>query len=149
MITFLVTLDSKAKILEIIWSEPVYIMSRNQLLLTELFSFEDQALLISMIGKCLKENRIFSCENEFHLASDGSKISLCMLKAQDSVLLFASDTKLIKSLRDAAVIPEIVHKFMYVIKDFIENDKFHNQKSVNTEFNKIQALNNELINTRR
>lgn len=149
MISFLITMDKTSKIVDIIWSDPVYIMSQNQLLLSELFSVEDQALLTSMIAKCLKENRIFSCEHELHLASNGSTISLCMLKVRDSILLFASDMKFIESLREATAIQEIVHKFMYVIKDFIENDRFHNHKSVNTEFNKIQALNNELINTRR
>ena len=58
MISFLVTLDSTAKIIEIIWSDPVYIMSRNQLLLAELFSVEDQALLTFNDWKVLERESI-------------------------------------------------------------------------------------------
>lgn len=149
MISFLITMDETARIIDTIWSDPVYIMSRNQLLLSELFPAEEQVLLASMIEKCMKDDRIFSCNHELQLVSDGSRISLCMLRARDSILLFASDKKFVESLDNASAIREIIHKFMYVIKDFIESDRFHNHKSVNTEFNKIQALNNELINTRR
>ncbi len=142
-------MDKTGKITDIIWSDPVYIMSRNQLLLSELFSVEDQVLLSDLIKKSIIENQIFSCEHELRLVSDGSRISLCMLRARDSILLFASDMRFVESLGDAGAIREIIHKFMYVIKDFIESDRFHNHKSTSTEFNKIQALNNELINTRR
>ena len=149
MISFLVTLDHTTKIIDIIWSEPVYIMSQNQLLLSELFSVDDQVVLAAMIEKSLNESRIFSCEHELRLVSDGSRMSICILRARDTILLFASDMRIVECLNDAVSTREIIHKFMYVIKDFIENDRFHNHKSVNTEFNKIQALNNELINTRR
>jgi diguanylate cyclase (GGDEF)-like protein len=149
MISFLITMDKTAKIIDIIWSDPVYIVSQNQLFLSELFSVEDQVMLAAMIERSLNESQIFSCEHELRLVSAGSKISLCMLRARNSILLFASDMRFVECLDDAGSIREVIHKFMYVIKDFIESDRFHNHKSVNTEFNKIQALNNELINTRR
>lgn len=149
MASFLIIIDRSEKITEIIWSEPVFIISRHYSLFSESFAAEEREELRLMIEKCVQEHSLLQCTVPFRLISNGIKMRICMLPMIDNILVFAWDEQKLENIQFRQSIHGIIHRFMNAIKNHSESNRFHNTKSISLQFEKIQKLNNDLINTER
>jgi diguanylate cyclase (GGDEF)-like protein len=149
MASFLTVIDRSQKIVEIIWSEPVFIITRHHPFLSDSFVEEERVELRAMIEKCLIDESLLQCSFPYRLISSGIKMRLCMIPVVDKVLVFAWDEQNLENAQFLIPVQSIVHKFMNALKNYLESNIFNSTKSISTQFENIQKLNNDLINTRR
>jgi diguanylate cyclase (GGDEF)-like protein len=149
MASFLIIIDRSGKTMEIIWSEPVFNISRHYPLFSDSFVLEDRNDLRLMIDECIQGDSLLQCTNAYRLISNGIKMRICLLPMADNVLVFAWDEQNFKNTQFVLNVQSIIHKFMNAIKNHLESNLFHNTKSISLQFEKIQKLNNDLINTER
>lgn len=149
MNSFMVSVDSAGIIADICWSEPAYLMAMPNASICELFPADEQETVRRLIKKSIKQERLLRGKTDLHLKYQSAKISLSFLKTDDHVLVFAREDD--DTLNRQAKIrqAEIEHKFMETMKTYFKNNPRHNDETAGNEYNKIQLLNNQLINTKR
>ncbi len=149
MASFLIIIDSSEKITEIIWSDPIFIISRHHPLLSDSFLAEDRERLRAVIDKCRQDEGLSQCSIPFRLVSTGLEMRICVLPMADDMLVFGWDEQIPGNDQFMLKVQGIIHKFMESIKAYLESNLFHNTKSISLQFEKIQKLNNDLTNAER
>ncbi|MEI7884887.1 MAG: GGDEF domain-containing protein [Clostridia bacterium] len=149
MISFLISIERSGLINEIIWSDPAYLVSVHHHSFLTLFPEAEHELLMATIEKSMLQENSFECEKTLCLLGETSKIKLCMLPMDKLILVFAVDEKLLENVELKETYQVILHKFLETIKKYANSMLFHSNKATSLQFEKIQTLNNELINTRR
>ena len=148
MASFLITIEKSEKVMEVIWSEPAFIISRH-LLFSDVFVEEDKAEIKRLIELGFQKEEVFQCNSSLRLASDNTKFRICFMQMLDQLLVYALDDQMLERDECQRSLQIISHKFMQSIKSYSESNLFHSTKSISSQFEKIQMLNNELINTKR
>ncbi len=152
MISFLLYVNKEGKINQIKWSSLTYIISMQNQSFYELFSDDTKPILYNIIGKGQLEESIFYWTKTVRLNDRDDDIKLCLLSFGEHIMVFGMNEQSKDSEDNKEFNQEfknIVQKFMNAIKEYSKNDIFHNKEAVQFQFEKIQILNNELINTRR
>ncbi len=147
MISFLICVDRAGLITAIKWSNPAYIVSLNTSFI-ELFSEIDKAIFSGIVESNIKKEFAY-CPIGLRLKDYAIKVNLCALPLDDLVLVFGFDENLLRQQESSEAAQDVIHKFMLVIKESLENNFILNTKTAKLQFEKMQSLNNELVNTRR
>ena len=148
MISFLISIDRSGVINEIIWSDPAYVVSMHHDTLFLLFNEAERSGILTAI------NEMEADKDAFNAISAGSKdlkcrIGLFLLSAEDKILVFGTDNIAAGSEECRQSQEFIIYMFMKTVKGFSNSLVFHNNMATSLQFDKIQSLNNELINTKR
>lgn len=148
MISFLISIDRSGVINEIIWSDPAYVVSMHHESLYLLFGEEERPRILAAINEMRVD------KDDFKAITVASKdlecqIGLFLLSAEDKVLVFGTNNINKASTESRQSQEFIIYKFMKTVKSFSNALLFHNNMATSLQFDKIQTLNNELINTRR
>ncbi len=148
MIHFLVTIDSAGAVRHIKWSNPVYLISSHAQSILELFPAEQHEAMKQLFETCIREKHPFPFEKSIPLADSGEQIKLCFLALESTILVYGEQ---IISLQDGKPQEpsDSTHRFMKVIKEYARQIEDQKTESTRMQFEQIQALNNELINTKR
>lgn len=149
MASFLVIIDSDEKIVEVFWSDPIYLISRQNSSFIELFKDEDQGKVRRMLEKSAFEKDVFQCNTSLSLISNETPVRICLLSIEGEMLVFASDMQIFENDEIFMQQRVIIHRFMHTVKNFADKKQLHNTKAISLQFERIQKLNNELINTKR
>lgn len=149
MIRFLIAIDKEGKIFEIRWSTPVYIVTKRNQSIFELFLDKDKEKITEMIAKSMMETDLFHCSDYVFLKSETIKMELFSLTIGEQILVLAVEEKLLDNYVFNVEVKKIFGKLMYTIKQDIKDIRFHNIESTHFQFEEIQRINNELINTKR
>lgn len=149
MISFLVSVDPMGIVAYICWSEPAYLMTMPNMSIMDLFPGEEQEILRLLIEKSFQQEKLFRGETVMHLKDQPGKIMVSCLKIDDLVLVYAGEDDDAVNISAKIRAADIELKFMETIRNCFRNNPMHNNEAANHEYNKIQVLNNQLINTRR
>lgn len=143
MINFLITINDLGKIIEVKWSDPIYLIASNFTSFYELVLDNERDSLKEDINNS-SENVYFSSK-EYTLKDFNKRISLCTFTVNDRTFVFGYENK----EQTPNNFAKIIRRFMGIIKEYSKDNIFTNNESIRYEFEKIHTLNNELIDTRR
>ena len=149
LISFLIVIEKSEEIVDIIWSEPPYIISKRNLLFTDLFSNDSKEEIRSMISSCFADEKIIQSPKICNLNQNNAHLNIHMVLIQKQILVFGYELLVdIPNHSYQSIIP-VFEQFIKLIKDFTVDNKFHGNQTIAYQFEKIQKLNNEHINTKR
>jgi diguanylate cyclase (GGDEF)-like protein len=147
--SFLIQCNDELKILKAFWYQPAHLISPYQEKILDLFSESDKSRLAEDISIAFEMNEIQSCEEPYALFSPKGRVSLCLMPMHDFVLIFGIDADIVESQSSIHVMKDVVHRFMNVIKTSDSDFMTFNDAMIRDQFEKIQKLNNDLLNMQR
>lgn len=148
MINFLIAIDQIGLIKKIHWSEPVFIVNYINQPFSDLFVNIEKSFLLQVVEQSHLEEWIHD-NLPLQLSGYPAKIDISSVKGKDIILILGIEHE--DNHWDGVNLEyeKLIHRFMQVITESdIENDGL-NTEMTRLQFEKIQFLNNELMNTRR
>jgi diguanylate cyclase (GGDEF)-like protein len=136
MIHFLTEVDQYGLITDVKWCEPTSLFINEQTLLPELFITEDIDQNVDHFWEKAQHGHFFQIENAPRLRDQNVRILLYALKLSQQFLIFGVESL----FADAADISELYN---------VEKNSMIQHEAVIDQFERIQSLNNQLINTQR
>ena len=147
--SFLIKCDAELNILSTYWYYPAYLISPYQKSLKDLFVESDIEKISLFITNVLSQQDVLECSDSFNIINPNKKVSLCVLSLKDKVIVHGIDSRVLNNKEYALIFKDMMHRFMRIIKvsdnDFVDE----NNVIIREQFEKIQKLNNELLNTQR
>jgi len=147
--SFLFKCDGEFNILHTFWCRPVHLLSPFQKTLTALFSPADVKRIAGMAEKALSGKDALICEGGFSIINPDSAVCLCMTATGDTMLIHGIDGYLCDSGPMAAALQDTIHRFMEALKASDTDFMTGNDTVIREQFEKIQKLNSDLVNTQR
>ena len=133
--------------MNVLWSEPTYLVSKYMHSFLDLFSDDDKKQISDILSVDLHDDN-FYFEMNVLLKNYDSNVSLCILPIEDQFLIFVCTEEIYKDLI-CSDSKDVFQLFMHMIKTYTTSEYLNGEYSLNTQFDSIQKLNNELINTKR
>lgn len=150
MINFLVFVDHQGKIQETQWCQPADLILGKYFRLSELFDESSRPRVEAFVENCCTlRSGICSEKQGMILKESSASLQMDGLYVDGQLLIFGVERKGTCPEMLENTLIGIVHSFMYTIKSYFENHIFYNDESIRQNFERIQLLNNELVNTRR
>lgn len=147
--SFLIKCDVNLNILGTYWYYPAHLISPYQKSLKDLFVASDIDKLRSLVSKVLSQQNILECNSFFTIINLDIEVSLCVLAIKDKVIIHGIESKILKNQKIATIFRGTIHRFMRTIK-VSDNDLIDdNNVIIREQFEQIQRLNNDLLNTQR
>lgn len=148
-VSFLIQCDKELNIINTHWYNPVYLISPFQKKLIDLFTPNEGEIIEESMHFTLNNKQLYNCNKSFTLRSPQVEIYLCMISIDDKILIHGIDKSIFDSNNNSTIIKEIIHRFMDVIKNFEINLFTENERTIQFQFEEIQKLNNNILNTQR
>lgn len=148
MISFLIAIDQIGLIKKIHWSEPVFLVNYINQPFSDLFINMEKSFLLQVVEQSQLEER-FHENLPLQLSNYPARIDIISVKGKETSLILGIEHE--DNQWDGVNLEyeKLIRRFMQVIKESdIENDGL-NTEMTRLQFEKIQFLNNELMNTRR
>ena len=146
---FLLECDKNGKILNVYWNEPTYIVSPYQKRLTDLFSEDVKQDLEAMIVKSKDVSEMLYCSKNLELRSPKRQISVCFLASEKSILVHGIDVMELGIESSMPALKKMIYNFMKVLHMYDGKVITDNERIMRFQFEQIQKLNNDLLNTQR
>lgn len=148
-VSFLLQCDQEYRIIKTFWHQPVYLISPYQKDLMDLFAESDRQSVKMMIQQAGQKPDAEFCIPSCLLVSPKVRISL-FLMMMGSQFLICGHSEVREGVDCVhSESKEIIFKFMDVIRTSDPDLMTVNQKMIRDQFEQIQKLNNNLINTQR
>jgi signal transduction histidine kinase len=148
MISFLITIDLLGTIKEIKWSNPAYIVPKLQGTILDLFADSGSGFLTQLIQA--RARRDFSLyEMPLSLKDFPARVILYSLPTNDDILIFGVEEEILAQGQLQQKIKDVINQLLPMVKGLVQDKDGLNTEPVRLQFEKIQSLNNELINTKR
>ncbi|MGD9676936.1 MAG: GGDEF domain-containing protein [Vulcanibacillus sp.] len=148
MISFLVFTDVSGIVKDIKWSNPIYLIPKLNIRLVDLFDKEDQEDLENFWQSC--DNGELSQSPIFHkLKVFDEPLWLWVYKRKEDYLVLGyQDNESTTSQTEDQTVDVLKRCIMLVAQEYNEEDILYRDTAWG-QFDKIQQLNSELVNTRR
>ena len=148
MESFLIIIDKKLRILNVLWSEPVYLVSKQNVSLYTLFKDMDNNRLKEVMLHEEEQDDIFQRSVKLTLTGLNKEISLYFAQMEDSILVLGLSEDYRKSILESNA-KKIINNLMKTINKYSSSISINNKETISTHFENINLINNELINTKR
>jgi diguanylate cyclase (GGDEF)-like protein len=148
MISFLVAIDKVGMITDIKWSNPAYILSSVGQSIYELFFDLDRIFLGEILDSC-SARKDSSCDISLRLKNYPNSVKLYAKRQNTYILILGVEEANCEDPVHEIFLKEIVSYFMEAIIEATKENNVLNTETARLQFEKIQYLNNELINTKR
>ncbi len=149
MIHFLIAIDHAGFISDIKWSNPVYFVTMQNKSLLEFFSEDTRKRFRKILDLPPEKMDHFHSLQDVEMLDLEYKINVCILPFDHSFLVFGIDSSLLTDEDSKNELNFLIHKFMLAVKDYAKLNPFHNNETTRFQFEQIQTLNNQLVNTQR
>ncbi len=148
MISFLIAIDQIGLIKKIHWSEPVFIVNYTNQPFSDLFVNMEKSFLLQVVEQSQLEER-FHENLPLQLSNYPARIDIISVKGKETSLILGIEHE--DNQWDGVNLEyeKLIRRFMQVIKESDSETEGLNTEMTRLQFEKIQVLNNELINTRR
>ena len=149
MKTFLVLVDLDGTIIEIKWCSPVSLIDESINKLQDVFDAHQRESILLTIMECSSDLSLLIHLDHQPLLNVQSKLNLYGIKSNNGVYIFAVDDQFSLDPFDNEQLRKLISRFMYLLQGNDQKLGFHNPESTRFQFEEIQLLNNELVNTKR
>ena len=148
MISFLIAIDQIGLIKKIHWSEPVFLVNYINQPFSDLFINMEKSFLLQVVEQSQLEER-FHENLPLQLSNYPARIDIISVKGKETSLILGIEHE--DNQWDGVNLEyeKLIRRFMQVIKESDSETDGLNTEMTRRQFEKIQVLNNELINTRR
>ncbi len=137
--SFLAILDDNLNIIDVKWSDPVYLIMHSYENIKSIIIKEEIPLLIEELKK--NDEEVHLLKDEFHFIDYDKPQSILFKRKNSKILIFGCSSQ--ENWNPEFL--KIIIRFMAVYKENCESDKFSTIESVRFNFEKIQALNSKLV----
>ena len=147
--SFLIICDTALNIINTFWYYPAYLISPFQKSLKDIFIANDLDKIILFLSSVLNHQDSLKCSGPFTIINPPVKVSLCALALNDKVIIHGIDSAVFENNDCTPLLKDTMYRFMRIMKasdnDFVDE----NNDIIRKQFEKIQKLNNDLLNTQR
>jgi len=146
MINFLLKIKADGTILDVIWCDPAYLMFIVDSPIDSYFRMEHRKSIETGISETFNTHSYtpyIDVENK-----DGSMISLVFTRLGNNILMFGYQTDRGRSIQEKDFL-NTIHRFIDILKNSETAKDNHGIEGQTLNFEKIQMLNNDLINMQR
>ena len=147
MSSFLAFTDKQGNILDILWSDPVYLVHGRLESLYELFVSDSRSRLNEAYGSGPDGKQVLI--EGLQLLDPANPMDLCILPQEEHTLVFGLESGLCSGDRRGAAFGKILVRLLQMIQRFSETAMIAGSDAAKRQFEQIQMMNNELMNTRR
>lgn len=137
--SFLAILDDDLNIIDVKWSDPVYLIMQSYENLQSIIIKEEIPLLIEELKK--NEDEVHLLKEELHFIDYDKPQSILFKRKNSKILIFGCSSQGNLNLEFL----KIIKRFMFVYKENCTEEKFSTIESVRYNFENIQALNSKLV----
>ncbi len=148
-VSFLMKCDERLNILNAIWLHPVHLVSPYQKSLKELFSPTDAASIADAAKEAIRKDEELTCAGSFKTINPEAELNICIMPIGDKFLIHAIETSVVDSADHAPMIKNLINRFLNAIKATDVGLMMNSSSVVRDQFERIQKLNNDLINVQR
>jgi diguanylate cyclase (GGDEF)-like protein len=149
MISFLISIRPTGVINTIYWSVPTYVIPMHQQSFVDLFPVGEKEAVLGLIGKCMSQDAVVASETGMRMNGDSARVVISLLKAEDQICVFAQSEELSGGAASRVEFENIIHRFMKTLKFSLKRNDSGYDAADRFQFDKMQSLNSELVNTRR
>jgi len=149
MQNFFLEITGSGIIIDIKWSSPTHLVTSLNIHFNEIFSKKSGETLEILLSELLTDADGFLTAEWIELNEENKSFNLCFLKDENKFYVFGVESSDFIQGETALAFKEIVHNFMLTVKEYIASNPFGSNTSTRFQFENIQSLNNQLINTKR
>ena len=145
--SFFVFTDFAGLIREIHWSDPIHLLHSGVEALPDLLDATGRVLLQEAMHACRKESQIWL--DGLRLKELSEPLDLCLLPQEDYILVFGFSAGMCGQEDRNADLGGLLVRLLQVIQKFSGKAVMASSEAAKRQFEQIQMMNNELMNTRR
>lgn len=147
--SFLVQCDQELNIINTFWYQPVFLISPYQKNLKDLFVDGEHGRLSFMALEAKDADEPVACDGQYLMVSPKTKISICMMRMGDKILIHGLDKEILGQGDHEAAAKAVIHQFMAVVRDSYGEIVTKDEILIREAFEEVQRLNNHLNNMKR
>jgi len=149
MVSLLIKIDTLGTVREVFWSDPIYLLSITGMTLDDIFDCQGDAITASDLrGFFQKQQKVITLEG-FRLRESGIPVVCSMVALQEEALLLATDFNTAAHGGPTGAQSELVYRFLLQLSRWMGNPAQLGKHQSVDDYQQIQILNNELVNTHR
>lgn len=148
MISFFITVNRLGNIKEIKWSNPPYLIPSVNRSFVDLISELDRPFLIETMEACSGEGYL-NCDLAVQFINQNLKVKLCTKEFEGEILILGIESDPFDKMKRNPDFRELVTLLVDEITETQRKTANLDKETVRIQFEKIQSLNNELVNTKR
>ena len=148
-VSFLMKCDGSLNILNVIWLSPVHLVSPYQKSLKELFNQTDANTIAETAREAFARNEDLTCAGSYKTVSPEAELAICIIPIGDNLLIHAIEASLVCDGDHSQAVKDLIGRFLVAIKATDAGLMLSNTSDVRNQFEKIQKLNNDLLNVQR
>ncbi len=148
---FLIQTDHDLIISNVFFYSPVYLISPYQESLLDMFSDENQSSIIHFKNQAIENHQVLFSSEQMTLRHPKQDIHMCAIASSSTILFFGVDKFALFSEAEN-IEPNfkmIIKQYMQVIQQSQHMLTSDDQHVIRLQFEQIQKLNNQFINTQR
>lgn len=148
MISFFITINRLGSIKEIKWSNPAYLIPSVNRSFVDLVSELDRPFLTETMEACSGEGYL-NCDLAVQMINQNVKVKLCTKEFDGDILILGIESDPFDKMKRNPAVRELITLLVDEITETERETANLNKETVRVQFEKIQSLNNELVNTKR
>lgn len=145
MKSFLVMTNVEGSIIEKKWCDPETLITKEMLLIQDVFEYDHR----DNVRSCLQNGEEMLMIENLRSMSDHTEMQLFCFKSKNGVYFCAIEQQDERDLNDQEQLRTLISRFLFIIQLNDQKIGFENPESTRYQFEEIQMLNNELVNTKR
>jgi len=147
--SFFLTCDAHMSIQTIYWHQPQYIISPFQKYVDELFSEDDKSRVVQLFKQGADTTEVFFDVDQLTLRSQNIPMNLCLIEEKGTFFIFSHQFLDISQKPMARIMRGLVRNFINLIRSSKKSLFTESEKMIQTQFEQIQKLNNDMTNLQR
>ncbi len=147
-VSFFVRCDLKALVEETYWSNPISIALPLVTNVRRLFDEEGQKRFLSALSHAIEDHRHVACAH-VRVAGEGPEIYFLLLYRTRNFWMLATEDLVALPPESREATDLILLRLIGLMASNFENHQSQDTQTINSNFEQIQKLNNELVNTYR
>lgn len=148
-VSFLIKCDERLNIINAVWLSPVHLISPYQKSLKELFSRPDAESIAAIAKEAMEKDEELTCAGKLRIINPETELAICIMPAGDAILIHAIEASVINEACEAQEIRNLIERFLRALKASEAGFTANDTSVVRDQFERIQKLNNDLINAQR
>ncbi len=149
MVSFLVQTDQYCIVGEILWSKPISLIGKTQISIYDVFLPGQYESLQKAFKEVLLSEHMHYCRQRFCLRNPDVSARCCLVAHKEQVLMLCMEIAEEPSEGAQLAQLEIINRMMWQCMYLLMHKHEQKHSSSIDQFDQIQKLNNELVNTHR
>lgn len=149
MMSFLLLVDLDGTIIEIKWCSPVTLIDEKVNKIQNIFANQTNQGILKFISECSNSSTKLCHLDNQELLIDQKLLKLYGVQSNNGVYIFAIDHQFCMDPVNNDQFRNLIARFMFLLQINDHHRGFQNPEASRFQFEEIQLLNNELVNTKR